>query len=40
MASVDERLTDAVEALASLEELTGGATLSLAERDGAILRLV
>jgi hypothetical protein len=40
MAGVDERLVEAAEALASLEELAGKTGLSLAERDEAILRLV
>jgi hypothetical protein len=40
MARLDQRLTEAADALASLEELTSNTDLSLAERDGAILRLV
>ncbi len=40
MARLEERLGDAQAALATLEELAGGNTLSTAERDGAILRLV
>src|SRR5438105_681098 len=40
MARLDERLADAVAALATLEEIAGRARNSLIERDGAILRLV
>jgi hypothetical protein len=40
MARLEERLKDAQEALATLEELAGRGGLSLVERDGAILRLV
>ena len=40
MARVDERLADATAALATLEELANRDDLNLAERDGAILRLV
>ncbi len=40
MARVEERLTDAQAALATLEELVDRDSLSIAERDGAILRLV
>jgi len=40
MAGVEERLAEATAALASLDELTKRDDLSLAERDGAILRLV
>ena len=40
MARLDQRLAEAAAALTSLEELVGNTQLSLAERDGAILRLV
>ncbi len=40
MARLEERLTDAQTALATLEELANRDDLSTAERDGAILRLV
>lgn len=40
MARLEERLTDAQTALATLEELANRNNLSIAERDGAILRLV
>jgi nucleotidyltransferase substrate binding protein (TIGR01987 family) len=40
MARLEERLSDAQAALTTLEELVGRDTLSTAERDGAILRLV
>jgi nucleotidyltransferase substrate binding protein (TIGR01987 family) len=40
MARLAERLTDAEAALATLEELVNRDNLSIAERDGAILRLV
>lgn len=40
MARIEERLADAQAALATLEELVNRDTLSIAERDGAILRLV
>src|ERR1700680_1259300 len=40
MARLDQRLTEAADALVSLEELAKKSELSLAERDGAILRLV
>jgi hypothetical protein len=40
MARLEERLGDAQAALATLEELVDRDTLSTAERDGAILRLV
>ena len=40
MARLDERLADAQAALATLEELANRDSLSIAERDGAILRLV
>jgi uncharacterized protein YutE (UPF0331/DUF86 family) len=40
MARVDERLADAQAALATLEELVNRDSLTIAERDGAILRLV
>src|SRR5207245_2676054 len=40
MARLEKRLTDAQTALATLEELANRNDLSLAERDGAILRLV
>jgi nucleotidyltransferase substrate binding protein (TIGR01987 family) len=40
MARIEERLADAQAALATLEELVNRDSLSIAERDGAILRLV
>jgi uncharacterized protein YutE (UPF0331/DUF86 family) len=40
MARLEERLADAQAALATLEELANRDILSVAERDGAILRLV
>lgn len=40
MARLEQRLAEAAAAVASLEELAGTTELSLAERDGAILRLV
>jgi hypothetical protein len=40
MARLTELLSEAAAALASLDELASRDTLSLAERDGAILRLV
>lgn len=40
MAGIEQRLADAVAALATLDELVERDSLSLAERDGAILRLV
>ncbi len=40
MARLEERLADAQAALATLEELVNRDSLSIAERDGAILRLV
>ena len=40
MARLEERLAEAIAALATLDELAGRNDLSLAERDGAILRLV
>jgi uncharacterized protein YutE (UPF0331/DUF86 family) len=40
MARLDQRIADATAALATLDELAGRNSLSLVERDGAILRLV
>jgi uncharacterized protein YutE (UPF0331/DUF86 family) len=40
LARIEERLTDASAALATLVELVARDDLSLAERDGAILRLI
>ncbi len=40
MARVEERLAEASSALATLDELVVRSDLSIAERDGAILRLV
>jgi uncharacterized protein YutE (UPF0331/DUF86 family) len=40
LARVDERLTEAAAALSTLDELVVRDDLNLAERDGAILRLV
>jgi hypothetical protein len=40
MAELKQHLAEAVAALATLEELAGRNDLSVAERDGAILRLV
>ena len=40
MARLEERLADGQAALATLEELVSRDNLSIAERDGAILRLV
>jgi hypothetical protein len=40
MARIEERLAEAAAALGTLDELAGRNDLSLAERDGAILRLV
>ena len=40
MARIDERLTEAAAALNTLDELVARSDLNLAERDGAILRLV
>lgn len=40
MARIEERLAEGSAALATLDELAGRDDLSLAERDGAILRLV
>ena len=40
MARLEQRLDEAAAALATLDELAGRNDLSLAERDGAILRLV